>query len=350
MSEKKQAILSTITLSKKGKTLVCPLNWGLGHATRCIPIIRHLLAEGVEVIIAADGYPLELLRQEFPQLETIEFPSFPISYGNDASLVKTMLRQLPTILKGIEQEHKTLQKIMQQHGIRQVISDNRFGLWNRHVHSIYMTHQLMIKMPAKYKWLEPLVHQLHRWIITRYNECWIPDEAEKSGLSGDLAHKYPLPKHAKFIGTLSRFSSLLPVEKNTTYETLAVLSGPEPQRSILEGKLLNYLHEQNTSALIVRGLPSGEKGFITHDNVSMCSHLSAQELLPYLLGAKTILCRSGYSSVMDLVAIDRTALLIPTPGQTEQEYLAEYLSDKGFEWKRQEEIRAAARDKDIIAR
>ena len=320
-----------------GKTLICPLNWGLGHATRCIPIIRQLLNDGVEVLIAAEGYPLQLLHQEFPKLPTIEFSSYRIFYDTNNSLVKTMFRQLPIILSGIVREHKMLKKIVREQGITQVISDNRFGLWNKHVHTVYITHQLMIKMPKKHKWLEPIVWLLHRFIINRYNECWIPDFPEDGGLSGDLAHKYRLPRNAKFIGPLSRFTASVP-EENTAFETVAVISGPEPQRSLFENILMKQLQKQLFPSLIVRGTPSDNKTFTRVGNVTLVSHLSAKDLLPYLLGASIIICRSGYSSVMDLYAIGRTALLEPTPGQTEQEYLAEYLQGKGFQYKKQEEL------------
>ena len=185
----------------KKKVLVCPLNWGLGHATRCVPIIREQLAAGNEVVICADGYPLEFLRQEFPALRTIELPSYPIRYSKRKSQVMAMLRFLPILLKGIYVENKWLKKLLRQEHFDVIISDNRFGLWNRDIHSIYITHQVMIKMPKGLKWLEPIGYAMHRQIINKFNECWIPDFAENGGLSGDLSHKYELPANAKFIGT-----------------------------------------------------------------------------------------------------------------------------------------------------
>jgi predicted glycosyltransferase len=305
------------------KVLVCPLNWGLGHATRCVPIIQQLVAEGHEVVLVADGYPLAFLQQEFPSLRFIEFPSYQVYYAAGKSQVGAMIFNLPNIIKGIIQEHIWLRNLLQKEHFDQIISDNRFGLWNKRVHSVYMTHQLMVKMPVNLKFLEPLVHRIHKAVINRYNECWIPDRAENGGLSGDLSHKYPLPRHAKFIGTLSRFQTLKDSIPTTDFEVVAVISGVEPQRTLLENQLILKYKNRPEKTLIVRGQPNAEKECQYIGNVTLVSHLSDKEMVAHLLGASKIICRSGYSSIMDLDALNclQKAELIPTPGQTEQEYL-----------------------------
>jgi len=206
-----------------------------------------------------------------------------------------------------------------------IISDNRFGLWNKNVHSVYITHQLMIKMPQGLKFLEPIVWRFHRFFILKYDECWIPDYEGEKNLSGDLAHKYPLPKNAKFIGSLSRFSLLKNIVPKNEYQTVAVLSGVEPQRSIFEKELIKRLENCAEKTLIVQGKPQKEKQIQTIQNLTIVSHLETSELASVLLGAKQIISRSGYSTIMDLDALNclHKAELIPTPGQTEQEYLAE---------------------------
>ncbi len=312
------------------KILVAPLNWGLGHATRCIPIIQQLLEEKHEVIIAADGYPLRLLQQEFPHLEYIELPSYSIRYGKGKSQVFAMLRSMPKILYGIIREHHQLKKIIQSHNIQQVISDNRFGLWNKHIESIYITHQLMIKMPKYLKFLEPLAWLIHRFFIHRYAQCWIPDYQGDDNLSGDLSHQYPLPKNAQFIGPLSRFASL----KNPTtplssesFEVVAVLSGPEPQRSLFEKQIIQRYFDADERCLIVRGLPDTTQAMeYIGSNIAIASHLDTSSLAYYLQNSQKIICRSGYSSIMDLHALSclHKAELHATPGQTEQEYLKIY--------------------------
>ena len=305
------------------KILIAPLNWGLGHATRCVPIIRKLIIEGHEPVVVADGFPLAFLQQEFPTLRFIEFSSYSVYYAVGKSQVSAMLFNLPNIITGIIREHFWLRDLLHSEHFDQVISDNRFGMWNRRVHSIYMTHQLMVKMPSNLTFLEPLVHRIHKAFIRRYDECWIPDRSENGGLSGDLAHKYPLTNNAKFIGTLSRFQGMEKTIPNTTFEVVAVVSGVEPQRTIFEDGLILKYKKRPENVLIVRGQPQAKKIESQLANIKLVSHLPDAELVTVLLGAKKIICRSGYSSIMDLDALNclNKAELVPTPGQTEQEYL-----------------------------
>jgi len=305
------------------KILICPLNWGLGHATRCVPLIRKYHNEGNEVVIVADGFPLEFLKQEFPSLRFIEFPSYSVYYSAGKSQVGAMIFNFPNIILGIIREHFWLKDLLKSEHFDMIISDNRFGLWNKRVRSVYITHQLMVKMPVNLKFLEPMVHRMHKAFITRYNECWIPDCAENGGLSCDLAHQYPLPRNARFIGTLSRFDGLETIEPNIEYNVVAVISGVEPQRTISEDSLIQKYKNHSEKVLIVRGLPGEVAGEKTVGSITLTSHLSDSELAAVLLGATKIICRSGYSSIMDLDALNclDKAELIPTPGQTEQEYL-----------------------------
>ena len=369
------------------RVLVAPLNWGLGHATRCVPIIRGLLAEGHKVVIAADGYPLKFLRQEFPHLEWVEFEGLKVRYADGQSQVGAMLRQLPSFLRGIWREHKELKRIVEAYDIDMVVSDNRFGLWCRDAYSVYVTHQLMVKMPRGLKWMEWAVWRLHRWFIKHYDECWVPDVEGEDNLSGDLSHKYPLLNNTRFIGVLSRFSAekveweAVRVEAEALdlkerYDVVAVLSGPEPHRTNLERQITDYRlqiadsSQRSTvnsqlaltpsgqalvplkqgdnkivdvqfsflilspkaqrpsvphfSLLIVQGLPEDDLRLAEHkDGVDYIPHLPTGLLQWYMQEAKEIVCRSGYSSIMDLCTIGRKAHLIPTPGQTEQIYLAE---------------------------
>ena len=315
------------------KILICPLNWGLGHATRCVPVIHELLATGNEVVIASDGYPLQFLRQEFPNLRTIELPSYPIRYSKGRSQLLAMLCFLPTLIKGISSENKWLDNLLKSEHFDRIISDNRFGLWNRNIHSTYITHQIMIKMPKGMGWLEVIGYQIHRYFILKYNECWIPDFAENGGLSGDLSHKYPLPANAKFIGTLSRFSDFTTVESNKDFQVVAVLSGVEPHRTLLEEELISKYKNSDKKILIVQGKPTAET--ILPEiigNLTVIPYLNTPELADVLMGCEEIISRSGYTTIMDLNELNclLKARLIPTPGQTEQEYLAEYLQSKEY--------------------
>ena len=306
------------------KILICPLNWGLGHATRCVPIIQKLLSEGHELVLVSDGFPLEFLRQEFPMLRFIELPSYSIIYSKGKSQIFAMFRSFPEICGGILKEHLWLRNLLKSEHFDQIISDNRFGLWNKHIHSIYITHQLMVKMPSSLKILEPVIWLLHRIIINRYNACWIPDSKENGGLSGDLAHKYPLPKKADFIGPLSRFSNMGRILPNMNFDTVAILSGVEPQRSIFEKELIQMYQNTESKTLIIKGQPNNLKQETKQGSITLVSHLLSNEIATYLLGAKKIISRSGYSTIMDLDALNclDKVEFTPTPGQTEQEYLS----------------------------
>ena len=241
----------SLLITHSSRVLVAPLNWGLGHAARCVPIIRELLSQKCEVVIAADGYPLRFLRQEFPHLEWVEFKGLQVEYSDGQSQVGAMLRQLPQFLRDILREHKELKKIVERYDIDVVVSDNRFGLWCKSVHSVYMTHQLMVKMPRGLQWMEWAVWRFHRWFIKHYDECWVPDIEGDGNLSGALSHKYPILKNTKFIGPLSRFSvegiewedvrvEAEALDLKEKYDVVAVLSGPEPHRTNLEKQITDY--------------------------------------------------------------------------------------------------------------
>ena len=305
--------------------LICPLNWGLGHASRCVPIIKHLSDEGNNITIVADEFPLEFLRLEFPELSFIEYSSYPIQYSKGKSQIGAMLRCAPQILGKIISEHRWLKKLLKREHFDMIISDNRFGMWNKRVKSVYITHQLMIKMPKRLRFMEPVIWRFHRLFISKYDECWIPDYEGAGNLSGDLSHKYALPPNAKFIGPLSRFSLLKNIVPNDEYNTVCILSGVEPQRSIFEKELIERFENASEKTLIIQGKPQQEKQAQTINNITLVSHLESSELAAVLLGTKRIISRSGYSTIMDLEALGclQKAEFIPTPGQTEQEYLAE---------------------------
>ncbi len=312
------------------KILVCPLNWGLGHATRCVPVVRQLLKEGHQVVLAADGFPLEFLRQEFPELRTIEFPSYKILYSEGKSQVLAMFLAIPSIFRGIISEHKWLNNLLEKEHFDRVISDNRFGLFSKKTECYYITHQLMVKMPKGLNCFEFPVWKLHRFFINKYDQCLIPDFEGDENLSGDLSHKFPLPANAKFIEPLSRFKDIDVIQKEDKFDVVAIVSGVEPQRTLFEKYLIDRLKDSEEKVLILTGQPSKEKVEKVTGNVHLISHLDDLEFAEYLKGAKKIVARSGYSTIMDLWTLNclDKAEFIPTPGQTEQEYLCEFHRSK----------------------
>jgi uncharacterized protein (TIGR00661 family) len=307
--------------------LVAPLNWGLGHATRCIPIIHELIRKKHNVILASDGIALYLLQKEFPNLTSVILPSYNITYPKDNRFTPHILKSIPGIWKAIQQEKKLLSELIKTYSIDLVISDNRYGLYNPQLKSIIITHQIRILAPV----LSNITTFIHAFFLNQFKEIWIPDFSEQNNLSGILSHsKSHLPK-SKFIGILSRFScnlkSVLPLLNIQTPFILAVISGPEPQRTLFEKLLLKQFSQINQTVIIVGGHPDS-KIIPSPKNIIHFPLLTSSHLKWLLENAQICISRSGYSSIMDFVALKRTAILIPTPGQVEQEYLAEYLDRK----------------------
>lgn len=333
-SDKKQVKIVKNHLHKPPTILVCPLDWGLGHATRCVPLIRHLIELKCRVIIAGSGRSLDFLKQEFPDCDSVYLPSYRFVYGKSIRMSLAMLFSLPMILMGIIKEHILLKKIIRQHCIDGVISDNRFGLWYRELPCVYMTHQVKIKAGKNLKMVEHLFYRLHKSFISKYNMLWIPDVAEAPSLSGELAHGFELKTCHKFIGPLSRFE-LTANHKAVPDETfvadvLVIISGPEPQRSIFESIIIGQAKSVKKKIIILQGLPGKGSDPILKDNMVIYPHLETPLLEMMIKKAGLVICRPGYSSVMDLAALGKKAFFVPTPGQTEQEYLAEYFSRQGI--------------------
>jgi len=311
-------------MSKPVNILVAPLNWGLGHATRCIPIIRALQSNGYNVIIASDGVALELLQKEFLHLQTVKLPSYGIEYAKKKSHFKQkMLSNIPKIVKAIRKEHKALKNIINIYKIDGVISDNRLGLYTSKVPTVFITHQLQV-LSGK---TTGLTTYLHKRFIKRFDECWVPDYKGSTNLSGILGHPEKKDYPVQYIGPLSRMhkESLM-----LCYDALVILSGPEPQRSILEKILLTELKKYNGSILFVRGLIEKEEVHNQQKNIEIVNFLTSDKLATAINSSNFVIARSGYSAIMDLAALQKKAFFIPTPGQTEQEYLAKRLKEKGI--------------------
>lgn len=327
------------------KILVAPLNWGLGHAGRCIPLVHRFIKAGDEVVLAGDGDALLLLEQHFPSLRTIPLASLSLRYGSGKSQVLAMARALPKLVRFAIEDHRLLARLLAVEHFDWVLSDNRFGLYASGVHSVYMTHQLVIPFPRFLRCLEPLAARLHRWVYAHYDEVWIPDDVSDRW-SGRLAHTtspshspshFPAPSphrsatdsRLRYIGILSRFECTVPAPLSESYDVVAVLSGLEPQRTMLEQQLVARYQARQERVLIVQGKPTQSYDHQV-GNIRFLSTMEDAPLMSALLSAKTIICRSGYSGIMDLAYLNRLdcAQLYPTPGQPEQEYLYQYLVEQ----------------------
>ena len=325
---------------KRPRVLVAPLDWGLGHATRCVPIISKLLQQNCSVIVAAEGAGKILLQKEFPSLEFIELAGYRMHYSrNRFWMPATLLLQFPKLLFRIFAERRWLKKIVATHKIDAVISDNRPGLSHTKIPCIYITHQLSIKTGNAF--LERSAQKIHYHFINKYSACWVPDAGGAINLTGDLGHPLVLPKTpVTYLGPLSRFEKKASAIK---YDLCILISGPEPQRTVFEKMILEELKGISANIILLRGLPAETNIDIANTaSFEIYNHLPAEELTAVLLQSKMVICRSGYTTIMDLIKLQKKAILVPTPGQTEQEYLAQYLRQQQlFYAVRQENFSAA---------
>lgn len=306
------------------KILVAPLDWGLGHATRCIPLIRGLEKEQFEPVLAGDGASFKLLRKEFPHLKNFQLPSYNIKYSKDPRFLKLKLAaQAPHIAKTISEERRITDKLVTEEKLSGIISDNRWGTFSSEVPSVFITHQINVFSG----WSTFFSSKLQQKLIRNFVECWVPDTAGEPNLSGRLGHFKNFSFPVKYIGILSRFEK---VKTPIKYDILALLSGPEPQRTLFENILLQELPKLEQKILLIRGVVENEKTTEEKGNIQIVNYLDTAELQQVINESEIVICRSGYSSIMDLIKLQKKAFLIPTPGQPEQEYLARRMLKKGF--------------------
>ncbi len=310
--------------------LVCPLNWGLGHATRCMPIIAELERQGAKVLIASDGRALELLKKEFPSHTRFEIPSYNIHYKSRFGFISNMVQQVPKFFKAVAKENKAIQQIVKENDIDIVVSDNRFGCLNEQTHNVFVTHQVKILLPWQWKIVDPLVFSINTNYIKKFDECWVPDVGTSPNLTAELSHSSSISKNPffKYIGPVSRLES---VDVAIKYEIFALISGPEPERSNLEKMLIGQMKACGVKGLIARGVPEGSNKIkALTEQIDIVDFLDSSGVAEAMCASEIVLSRSGYTTVMDLYKLKKKAIFIPTPGQTEQEMLANNLMDEGL--------------------
>lgn len=294
------------------RILIAPLDWGLGHAARCIPIVKFLASSNYEVIIASYGASGEFLRREFPQLKHVSLPGMEVKYSTKGFSLSSFFLKLPLAIKYYNNEKSLTSKIIEEYNISLIISDNRYGVCSSYVPSYIITHQTNIKAA----FFSPVINVINHYLLRRFKGILIPDFNDQR-LSGDLSKTSF--KNIYHLGCLSRFR---PLQVTNKYKYCALLSGPEPQRSLLEEKIRKIFSALSDPCVIMRGVV-GEVSAIQQGNITIYNSLSGEKLNSVLCSSEIIISRSGYSTIMDLSAIGASAILIPTPGQTEQEYLAE---------------------------
>ncbi len=313
-----------------GKRIVYSvLNWGLGHATRSIPLIQELVNANNSVTIASSGDALLFLKQVFPENEFVELPDYGAQYRWN-NMAMNIAMQAPTMFKAVMGEKEILQQLHKEKNFDVAISDQRYGCYLDNAPSFFITHQVFIK--ARKRMTAVMANKLHQTWMKNFNEIWIPDVDTAPGLAGELSHK-AISQSTYFIGPLSRFSLMnnSQVAAEPEYDWLFLLSGPEPSRTELEELILEFLKSQDLNTVLIRGKAQDDSDRKIDERTRVIGHVHMKELYDLLGQSRCILCRSGYSSIMDLCALQRPAVLIPTAGQPEQIHLAELLS-KEYRW------------------
>ncbi len=312
--------------------LIAPLDWGLGHATRCMPVIDSLLSQGHRVIVAGNGDSFCLLKEQYPDISSYELPGYNISYpaGKNASFYA--LLQTPKILRTIKEENKAIASIAAQEQIDLIISDNRYGVRHNSIKSILICHQIALQAPPSARFMNPVFLKLHLRQIEHFDALWIPDEEGNTNLSGKLSHGISFTIPTTYIGILSRFSTFTKTDSlvdKLDFSILIVLSGQEPQRTHIEKELKNKLKDKTEKILLVQG-KTERQNMLQEDNITIISYLNTNDLFTAIQKATKLICRSGYSTIMDLAVLGKKAIFIPAEGQTEQEFLAAEMEKKGY--------------------
>lgn len=314
-----------MTLDSTNKTiLIAPLNWGLGHATRCIPIIKALQDHNYIPIIASDGIALDLLKKEFPYIQTLCLPSYHIEYSKNGKNFKwKLIKSLPKMIVAIRDEKKMVKKWIKEYNIEGIISDNRLGVYNSKIPCVFITHQLNV-LTGNTTWITSKIHQ---YIIKKYTRCWVPDVAITPNLTGELGHLNSNPFPIEYIGPVSRLHKK---ETQKVTDLLIILSGPEPQRGLLEKKLIEEVKTYKGQVVFIKGIIEKAQVKEQIGHVLYYNYMNSRQLEQTFNESDLVLCRSGYTTIMDLVKLEKKAFFIPTPGQYEQEYLAKKLHEDGI--------------------
>jgi hypothetical protein len=283
-------------LDKRYNILICPLEWGLGHAARMIPFARKLREMNNIVIIASGEEHLSLFRNELPDLSYISFPGFKPGYSRFLPQYLSLLLKIPVLLYHVIMEHHRLKRLIADNRVDIIISDNRFGLWNKNITSVYVTHMPLIPFPEMFKFLEPIGVLLHRQIIKKYSLCFIPDLPGELNLSGRLSHGIKLPDNVRYIGILSRFNA--PFHARTEnqvkfHHNTVILSGPEPQREIIKQKLVTLLKDKEPPTIIFEGKPWRNGEIASERNITFYNHLPAFRMKELIKSSDCIITRSG---------------------------------------------------------
>jgi len=303
-------------------------SWGLGHATRSLPVIRKLLDEDNEITIISNGRSLELLKQELGEnAQYVDIPDYPMLLSENAKqfMAKSVI-YWPIFIRKMQSGLSKLTKMLETRECDRIISDARYDIYSKKIPSFFISHQIRIMNPLRIKMFETGSEIFNLFFFKRFCGVIVPDYKEDN-LSGDLSHNLKRldEKKIHYVGALSDFE-----KKNTKKDIdyLISISGPEPQRTMLEKKLLPQVDQLEGNIVITLG-KTEQRDMLKGENIKTYSFLAKEKREDFLNRAKLVISRSGYSTILDLSVIRTKALMTPTPGQIEQEYLAQYHNNKG---------------------
>lgn len=304
------------------KVIVAPLNWGLGHACRSIPIIQELIIQDIEVVLASDGEALGILQETFPNLQYEVLEGYDVQYKS-SSLWAIVFSNAWRVFRAIMKEGRQAKMLLKKHRPDVIISDSRFGFHSRECHNVIISHQL--NMQAGSALLGWLMNTANYFLLKKFDQIWVPDFEDRR-LSGDLSKEGEF-KNVSYIGPQS---NLKKKELDKNFDLAIILSGPEPAREHLEKTLIKKFGASDQDIILVRGTNE-----ITNNNIperwKVHNRVGRKMIEEIIQSSHQVISRSGYTSIMDYYHLGVQATLIPTPGQSEQEYLAEYLDRKyGF--------------------
>jgi hypothetical protein len=301
--------------NEKDVVLVAPLNWGLGHAARCIPIIQFLALRCKKVVIAADGEALFLLQREFPHLKSYKLASYKVRYRFD-SIFLNVVYMIPSILRALFSDLYKADSLVKLTGATVIISDNRLTFRNKRAINLYMTHQYFIL--HSYKWVGTLASHLHQYFIRKFSACLIPDFPGSASLCPALSGPEAPEKY--FMGPLTRIRYK---PQPSRWDIVFLPTGPEPQRSVFANVISDELTKLTEYSILMVGSKSLSPVYaLPPPHIDVVEWPSSQEMEDILNASRLLISRSGYTTCMDIFHLPLCAILIPTPGQTEQEYLA----------------------------
>lgn len=314
---------------KTNKTvLIAPLDWGLGHVTRCIPIAEHFNVLGYDVVFAVSGNGVHFLNNGYSKFKIIQIEGYNITYSGSKSASISLIKQIPKIISKIRKDKSICARLVKEIKPNIIISDNRYGFCHPNVFCVFLTHQLQIKAPSFLRIFEPLLYYTIKKLIAKFDQCWIPDIADPISLAGKLSHPRYLPQKTTYVGLLSRFQKSCEMIESE-FDICCLISGPNPSRIIFKENLIRIFKELDFKTVFVCGEPEASEKRIKEGNLTIYNHLNTPDLNHIIEKSKVVICRSGYSSLMDLSLLQKKVICIATPGQTEQEYLASWLSMQG---------------------